>query len=85
MAHFALVENGYVTQVMAIHNNDAPDEASGQSFIASMGLPGLWIQTSYNGNPINNQNRGPYAGIGYTWDGVKFAAPITETSTEEIS
>jgi hypothetical protein len=38
-------------------------EPLGQAFIASVGLQGEWLQTSYNGN-----FRGCYAGIGYTFD-----------------
>ena len=69
MAYFAqLNQNNVVLQVIAISNNDAPDpypasEALGQSFIASLGLEGVWRQTSYHGNI-----RAHYAGIGYTYD-----------------
>jgi hypothetical protein len=68
MAHFAQVDNGIVTQVIVISNDDAPDpypasEALGQAFIASLGLGGQWVQTSYHGT-----FRGCYAGIGYTYD-----------------
>ena len=48
MAHFAKIENGIVTNVIVVHNNEAPDEATGQAFIASIGLDGEWKQTSYN-------------------------------------
>ena len=78
MAHFARVQNGIVTDVIAVSNEEVPDEAAGQAFIASVGLEGDWVQTSYHGNPIDGQDRGPYAGIGYTWDGTVFAAPIIE-------
>lgn len=71
MAHFAKVDNGMVTQVIVV-NNDAigggnfpESEPIGQAFIASIGLEGLWKQTSYN-----NNFRGRYAGIGYTYDEV---------------
>ena len=69
MSYFAqLNQNNVVLQVIAISNNDAPDpypasEALGQSFIASLGLEGVWRQTSYHGNI-----RAHYAGIGYTYD-----------------
>jgi hypothetical protein len=36
-------------------------------------LGGDWKQTSYNAN-----FRSAYAGIGYTWDGTDFVAPIVE-------
>jgi len=76
MAHFAKIENGIVREVIVIGNDDAPTEAAGQAFIASIGLSGEWRQTSYN-----NNFRGKYAGIGDTYDAVNdvFVAPeITE-------
>jgi len=48
MAHFAQIENGTVLQVIYVANNDAPTEAAGQAFIASLGIEGEWKQTSYN-------------------------------------
>lgn len=75
MAHFARIENGTVREVIVVHNDEAPDEATGQAFLASIGLDGGWVQTSYNGNPIGGQDRGKYAGIGDLWDGEKFTPP----------
>jgi len=75
MAHFALVNNGIVANVITVSNDDAPTEAAGQAFIASIGLAGTWIQTSYNNNPVEGASRGKYAGIGDTWDGHVFASP----------
>lgn len=75
MAHFARIENGIVREVIVVSNGDAPTEAAGKAFIASLGLPGEWIQTSYNSNPIEGQDRGKYAGIGDTWDGTTFSSP----------
>jgi hypothetical protein len=69
MAHFALIENDVVTNVIVINNSDCgggdfpESEPIGQAFIAGIGLGGEWLQTSYNGN-----FRGTYAGIGYTYD-----------------
>lgn len=70
MAYFAQIEDdGTVLQVISISNHDAPDPAPshseplGQAFIASLGLPGVWRQTSYNGN-----FRKQYAGPGYRYD-----------------
>ena len=48
MAHFAQIENGIVTQVIFVGNDYAPTEAAGQAFIASLGITGDWLQTSYN-------------------------------------
>ena len=79
MAHFALVANTIVDQVIVIANENCDDlpfpasEPVGQAFIASMGITGEWLQTSYNGN-----FRGTYAGIGYTWNGTDFVAPVDE-------
>lgn len=78
MAHFALVTNSIVDQVIVVANSDCDDlefpesEPVGQAFIASLGLEGEWLQTSYNGN-----FRGVYAGIGYSYDAEldEFVAP----------
>jgi hypothetical protein len=77
MAHFARVENGVVREVIVVSNDDAPTEAAGQAFIASIGLSGEWVQTSYNNNPVEGASRGKYAGIGDTWDGSVFASPVS--------
>jgi hypothetical protein len=70
MAYFAQIdEHGTVLQVISISNTDAPDPAPtnseplGQAFIASLGLPGEWRQTSYNAT-----FRKAYAGPGYRYD-----------------
>ena len=78
MAHFAKVDNGMVSQVIVVSNTDAPDEATGQAFIASLGLAGKWVQTSYNNNPIEGASRGKYAGIGDLWNGTEFTSPVVE-------
>jgi hypothetical protein len=70
VAYFAQIdESGMVLRVIAVSNDDAPDPATshseplGQAFIASLGLPGEWRQTSYN-----NNFRKQYAGPGFTYD-----------------
>jgi hypothetical protein len=78
MAHFAQVSNGIVSQVIVVSNEDAPDEATGQAFIASIGLAGDWIQTSYNNNAVEGASRGKYAGIGDLWNGTEFTSPVVE-------
>jgi hypothetical protein len=73
MAHFAKIENNLVTNVIVVSNEQAPTEVEGQAFIANtLKLEGIWKQTSYN-----NNFRGTYAGIGYTYDPVNdvFVAP----------
>jgi hypothetical protein len=86
MAYFAeLDDDNVVLRVIAISNDDAPDPAPehseplGQAFIASLGLGGRWVQTSYHGT-----FRGCYAGIGYTYDEVadEFIAPPEPESVE---
>jgi hypothetical protein len=70
MAHFAQVnDQNLVQRVIVVSNDNAPDpypesEPLGQAFIADvLGLPGVWLQTSYNDN-----FRGRYAGHGYSYD-----------------
>jgi len=77
VAHFARVENGVVQTVIVVGNEDAPTEAAGQAFIASLGLDGEWVQTSYNSNPVGEPptDRGKYAGIGDLWNGTTFTTP----------
>ena len=75
MAHFARIEDGVVREVIVVGNDDAPTEAAGQAFIASIGLAGEWVQTSYNNNPVEGASRGKYAGIGDVWDGTTFTTP----------
>jgi hypothetical protein len=78
MAYFAqLDDNNIVQQVISISNDvlNEPEfsfpetEVLGRAFISqTLGLPGTWKQTSFNGNIRKN-----YAGIGYTYDEQKDA------------
>jgi hypothetical protein len=69
MAHFAQVTSNKVIEVIVVANDDCgggdfPDsEPIGQAFIASLGIDGTWLQTSYSGS-----FRGCYAGIDYTFN-----------------
>ena len=69
MAHFAKVDNNIVQEVIVISNDDCDNlefpesEPIGQAFIASIGLTGEWLQTSYSGS-----FRNIYAGPGVTFD-----------------
>jgi hypothetical protein len=70
MAYFAEIDStNIVMQVIAVNNVDVDNlpfpasEPVGQAFIASLGIEGTWLQTSYNGNFRVN-----YAGIGYIYD-----------------
>ena len=70
MAHFALIKDTIVQQVVVIDNADLTNsegneqEALGVAFCRSLfGTDGTWMQTSYNGNIRKN-----FAGIGHTYD-----------------
>lgn len=94
MAHFAKLENGIVTQVIVISDDDCDggtfpkSEKAGQAFIASLGLDGEWLQTSYNAN-----FRGKFAAIGDVFDSknfdlspeAKIAAVAAEASAAEAA
>ena len=84
MAHFAKIENGIVEQIIVISNDVCGEptltfpetESAGRAFIANtLKFAGTWKQTSYN-----NNFRGRYAGIGYTYDADldEFIAPVIE-------
>lgn len=67
MAHFAKIEDGIVTNVIVVNNNEllvdgVEVESKGSEFCQSL-FGGNWIQTSYNGT-IRKQ----YAGIGCTYN-----------------
>ena len=72
MAHFAKIVQTKVVEVIVIGNEQAPTEADGKAFIASCGLVGEWVQTSYNNNAVEGVSRGKFAGIGDTWNGTEF-------------
>ena len=89
MAYFAKLENNTVVQVIAVSNDVCGEptltfpetELAGRAFIANtLKLDGEWKQTSYN-----NNFRGRYAGIGYTYDPVadEFVAPVVEEPVVE--
>ena len=72
MAHFAQIDaNNIVVRVVVVHNNDAPDEATGIAFLHGLfGEDKTWLQCSYNNN-IRKQ----YPGPGYSYNGAVFIAP----------
>ena len=88
MAHFAKIENDVVTQVIVVDNKDCGDlefpesEAVGAAFINSIGLPGIWKQTSYN-----NNFRNKYAGIGDTYNSEndEFVSPVLDIPEIDIA
>jgi hypothetical protein len=85
MAHFARVDNGTVSQVIVVSNDDCgggdfpASEPIGQAFIASIGLEGEWRQTSYSAS-----FRQKYAGIGDTFSEEldAFISPAIESDEE---
>ena len=94
MAHFAYVNGDNTVEKVIVVSNDCiteelyPDlsteEARGQKFLidlfGDLAEGYKWIQTSYN-----NNFRGIYAGIGYTYDSTSdvFVSSFTETVEEE--
>ena len=82
MAHFAKIENNFVTQVIVVDNyvlkdeNGQEQESLGVAFCKYLfGEDTNWIQTSYNGS-----FRGQYAGSGMKYDPEldEFVSPIIE-------
>lgn len=69
MAHFVLVKNNVVTDLMVVDNAQCQDleypasEPVGRAYLNRIGFPGEWMQTSYTG-----AFRGVYAGPGFTYD-----------------
>lgn len=78
MAHFALIEDNVVQEVVVVSNaaiDDLPfpdSEPVGQAFLAECNLPGTFVQCSYN-----SSFRGTYPSPGWTYDPVQdiFIAP----------
>lgn len=70
MAHFAKIneETNLVERVIVVNNEDCGNldfpesEPVGQQFIQSLGLEGIWKQTSYNHNFRNT-----YASLGFIY------------------
>lgn len=85
MADFAGIDKNMVINVIVISDEDSgggiypESESIGQDFIASIGIDGLWLQTSPTG-----QYRGTYAGTGFTYDPDLdiFIAPKTQEVTK---
>jgi hypothetical protein len=93
MAHYALVNNGYVDNVITIANaaiDDLPfpeSEPVGVAFIATLpdlaAQAGTWWECSYN-----NNFRGIYPGMGFGFNGVDFippSEPIPEPTPDDYT
>ena len=69
MAHFAEMNGNEVGSIIVVNNVDIDggnfpeSEPLGQAFLASCGIPGTFLQCSYNGS-----FRGAYPGPGWTYD-----------------
>lgn len=69
MAHFVNMTGNRCGEVIVVSNDNCAggnfpqSEPVGQAFIASLGIAGEWLQTSYSGS-----FRGCYAGPTYTFD-----------------
>lgn len=91
MAHFAKVENEIVTNVIVV-----PDEheKAATAYLESIGLPGMWVQTSYTArirrkfasvgdeyDPRIDAFIPPKPAIDCTWDDVNWSwnCPTSET------
>jgi len=81
MAHAARIEDGIVREVIVVPNDldETESDAAIEAYIHGIGLTGKWIRTSYN-----NNIRGRYAGIGFTYDADadEFVAPVVEEVEE---
>lgn len=70
MAHFVKVDaNNEIIEAIVVSNEDVNNlpfpesESVGQTFIASIGITGQWLQTSYN-----NNFRVRYASVGMVYN-----------------
>jgi hypothetical protein len=74
MAHFARIDDDNIVTEVVVVANEIEDR--GEEFLSQdLGLGGRWVQTSYN-----NNFRGTFAAIGYSYDEANdvFVAPVTE-------
>lgn len=87
MAHFAEIDDqGNVVQIHVINNSDIDggvfpeSEPLGQTYQASLGIAGTWLQCSYSGS-----FRGAYPGPGWTYDAEldEFIAPAAPEPIKE--
>ena len=80
MGYFAKIdETNTVVQVIGVDNKDITveglsEEEAGKQFIASLGIEGTWLQTSFN-----NKIRNKFAGLGDKYDSVNDVFVPVET------
>lgn len=70
-AHAARIENGVVREVIVIpYMNDDDEQIT--AYCNSIGLSGVWVDTSFTGS-----RRGKFASVGDSWDGSTFSSPVS--------
>lgn len=88
MAHFARINtDGSVGLVLVVANEDCgggnfpESEPIGQAFLASLGLDGLWKQTSFSGS-----FRAKFAGGSDIYDAVNdvFITPVSDEPPSDV-
>ena len=79
-AHAAKIENGVVTQVIVIPQQEDDRDDLITAYCNGIGLAGTWVDTSYLG-----ARRGKYAGIGDTFDAEadEFVSPVVPDAPAE--
>lgn len=80
-AHAAKINaDGIVEQVIVIPRQENDDDALITAYCNSIGLPGIWKDTSYLGS-----RRGKYAGVGDKYDAEldEFVSPVAVVPVAE--
>lgn len=79
MAHFALIVNQIVQEVLVVANDDCAggnlpeSQPAGEAYLLACGFRGQFVQCSYSGS-----FRGKYPAIGDTWTGSEFVTTPNE-------
>ena len=69
-AHAARIDDNNIVREVIVIPYMEDDDAKVTAYCNSIGLAGVWLDTSYTGS-----RRGKFAGIGDVWDGSKFVTP----------
>ena len=69
-AHAARIDEHNIVREVIVIPYMEDDDAKVTAYCNSIGLAGVWLDTSYTGS-----RRGKFAGIGDVWDGSKFVTP----------
>jgi len=85
MAHYAVIneQNTVIEVRTGVDENVVQNGVGGSTeaweafYTAQINNPTLYVKrTSYNNNLIDGVSRGKYAGMGDTWNGTEFVAPV---------